>query len=267
MVCVGVMALQGSYKDHICVLESLEVSTREVRFASDLIGLDGLVLPGGESSAMGVLESSTGLFKAVREALDAGLPVYGTCAGLILLSNTAVGQKEGGQALIGGLDATVCRNFFGAQVDSFELDLKEEQNSDFRAVFIRAPAILSLGDGVTPLASVTAVPCDKAKPQVQQFLEESKILLGGKKLPRNNKKNNKKQKQNNGAPLLAGSSEENASMEVVVAAQQNNILVTSFHPELTEDTRWHQRFIKIVMDHVHKKNQEQQGKKKKRQLT
>jgi 5'-phosphate synthase pdxT subunit len=115
---VGVLALQGSFNEHIAALRRLGVQGVEIRKADQLLTVSSLIIPGGESTTMAKLAEYHNLFPALREFVKMGKPVWGTCAGLIFLADRAVGQKEGGQELVGGLDCTVHRNFFGSQVMS-----------------------------------------------------------------------------------------------------------------------------------------------------
>lgn len=149
------LALQGDFREHLAVLAALGADARPVRRASELGEVDGLVIPGGESTVMDKLMRSFGLADALRAAVDSGLPVYGTCAGLILLADRIEGAAPG-QQTIGGLDVTVRRNAFGSQTDSFEVDLDVPDLGDppVHAVFIRAPVITSAGDDVTPVATL-----------------------------------------------------------------------------------------------------------------
>jgi len=153
---IGVLALQGAFAEHIQILERLGVSAREVRKPEELDGLDGLIIPGGESTSMALVAERWGLVEPLRDWVQEGKPVWGTCAGLILLANHADGQKRGGQTLIGGLDVTVNRNYFGRQTDSFvtTLDVPQLGAEPVPAVFIRAPAITALGPQVESLASL-----------------------------------------------------------------------------------------------------------------
>ncbi len=185
---IGVLALQGAFREHVEALRKLGVDAVEVRLPEQLEGLDGLIIPGGESTAIGKLAVKYGLQEAIRRYAQKGNPVYGTCAGMILLSND-VGRD---QPLLGVMDVKVERNAFGRQLDSFETDLEipELGNEPFPAVFIRAPKIEGVGEGVDVLA----------------FLPD-------------------------GTP---------------VAARQDNMLVTAFHPELTDDLRFHRYFLAIV---------------------
>lgn len=156
----GILALQGGFAEHRQVLWRLGVEPVEVRLPDQLRGLDGLIIPGGESTTIRKLAQDYGLAEPLRRLADDGMPVWGTCAGMILLAKD-IGQE---QPLIGVMDIAVKRNAFGRQVDSFEIDLvipeldqvgmEAERGRPFRAVFIRAPAIQSVGRGVQPLASL-----------------------------------------------------------------------------------------------------------------
>ena len=254
-LCIGVLALQGAFKEHAKMLEQttpetatldaearaplidhgglsgIRVTAREVRTAKELEGLDGIILPGGESTAMAKIATRFGSAQAGSEddmlgalrrwAKEDHRPVWGTCAGLIFLADRIVeGAKVGGQAVIGGLDVGVSRNFFGKQISSFEAYIKgppsapeaeknvsgqnnaEEQNlphgNDYLGVFIRAPAVLDVGSNVNVLATVPT--------------------------------------------------EKNERGSVVVAVEQGNMLATAFHPELTDDLRWHRYFVQKCLN-------------------
>ena len=147
---IGVLALQGAFAAHAECLVAVGASPREVRKPADLVGLDGLLLPGGESSTMSQLLDSSGLFDSITQLLGAGMPVLGTCAGLILLSSEILDGRAD-QRCFGAIDVSVRRNAYGRQVDSFETDLETSLGS-MRAVFIRAPRIERVGDGVEVLA-------------------------------------------------------------------------------------------------------------------
>lgn len=152
---IGILALQGAVREHQQMLESLGRPVRRVREPRDLVGLAGLVLPGGESTVMDKLTRRYGVREPIRTAIAGGLPVFGTCAGLIMLADRISDGIEG-QLTLGGLDVLVRRNAFGSQVDSFEADLHvpELGEAPCRAVFIRAPIVESVGDGVHVLAQV-----------------------------------------------------------------------------------------------------------------
>ncbi|KAJ3120654.1 hypothetical protein HK100_012699, partial [Physocladia obscura] len=201
---IGVVALQGAFSEHVFMLQRIpEVKAAiEIRSALDFARLkdsiDGIVLPGGESTAMSILlDREPELRQALRQWVDDNKPIWGTCAGLIMLSNTILGSKQGGQTLIGGLKTTVRRNAFGRQVDSFEIPLSIPALEIYGAnpqtgslalpgVFIRAPVIESIEEGAN--------------------IETIAVLRG-----------------------KAGRDGE------LVAVRQGNVLGSSFHPELTGD--------------------------------
>ena len=196
-ITIGVLALQGDFLEHINMLRKLGVRAVPVRKPEELDAVDGIIIPGGESTTIGKLADRWGLIEPLRAFIAAGKPVWGTCAGLILLAKD-VGQtpKKGGAHVepnrLAVMDITVDRNAYGRQVDSFEADLPADSlpgDGVFRAVFIRAPRIERIGAGVTPL-----------------------LKLG----------------------------------DEVVAAVENNVMVTSFHPELTDDPRLHQFFVEML---------------------
>lgn len=148
---IGVLALQGAFVEHMAVLERLGVDAVAVRLPEQLVRLDGLIIPGGESTAIGKLMTTYGLLEPVRRTIEDGTPVYGTCAGMILLAHD-IGRHD--QPLLGEMDITVERNAFGRQLDSFEEDLfiPVLGPEPFHAVFIRAPSITCVGDGAQELA-------------------------------------------------------------------------------------------------------------------
>ncbi|MGE3271806.1 MAG: pyridoxal 5'-phosphate synthase glutaminase subunit PdxT [Chloroflexota bacterium] len=189
---IGVLALQGAFAEHASMLARLGATAREIRLPADLDGLDGLIIPGGESTTIGKLLVQYGLLEPLRHLVDSGFPIYGTCAGTILLAKDIGGLD---QPLLATMDLVVKRNAFGRQLQSFETDLQVTGLGDepFRAVFIRAPAISSTGPGVDILAS----------------LDDGTI----------------------------------------VAARQNSLLVSCFHPELTNDPRFHRAFLDQVLAH------------------
>ena len=194
---IGVLALQGAFAEHVKICRKLGANAFEVRKPDQLAALDGLIIPGGESTSMGLVAERWGLVEPLRTWVHGGRPTWGTCAGMILLAERASGQKQGGQPLIGGLDVTVNRNYFGRQTDSFEtlLEVPVLGEPPTPAVFIRAPAITEIGPGVNSLAT------------------------------------------------LAGKDAE----LVHVAVRQGAILATAFHPELTDDTRWHAYFLATIV--------------------
>ncbi len=152
---VGVLALQGDFREHAHVLARLGAHVTLVRRAGELDAVDGLVIPGGESTVMDKLSRSFGVAEPLKAAISGGLPVYGTCAGLIMLADTVLDAIDGQQTL-GGLDVVVRRNAFGSQNQSFEtdLDIPALGEPPVRAVFIRGPVVESVGEKATPLASL-----------------------------------------------------------------------------------------------------------------
>ncbi len=156
---VGVLALQGASRRHAEALAALGAHPVEVRTPEDLSGVEGLVLPGGESTTMSRLLALSGLFDPIAERLAAGMPAFGTCAGLILLAGEVLDGRPD-QRSLGILDVAVRRNAFGRQVDSFETDLSVDGlgGGAFPAVFIRAPVVERVGEGVDVLASVGSHP-------------------------------------------------------------------------------------------------------------
>lgn len=152
---VGVLALQGDFREHLAVLSHLGASAVPIRRPEELDAIDGLVIPGGESSVMDKLARTFGLFEPLKAKIAAGLPVYGTCAGLIMIADTLLDSIAGQQSL-GGLHVTVRRNAFGSQLDSFETDIDVPALGEpaVHAVFIRAPVVESVGNDVTVLGQL-----------------------------------------------------------------------------------------------------------------
>ena len=152
---VGVLALQGDFREHLFALEECGVNASVVRRPSELAAVDALVLPGGESTAIAKLTRSFEMFEPLKARIASGMPVYGSCAGMILLADRVLDAAVG-QETFGGLDITVRRNAFGSQVDSFETDLEFSgiTNPPLRAVFIRAPWVESVGPAVEVLAKL-----------------------------------------------------------------------------------------------------------------
>ncbi len=153
---VGVLALQGDVREHLQALTGSGADAVPVRRTSELNSVDGLVIPGGESTTISKLAVAFDLLEPVRERIAAGMPAYGSCAGMILLADEVLDGVEGQQTL-GGLDVTVRRNAFGRQVDSFEetIPVTGVPGGPFHAVFIRAPWVESVGSGVEVLGVVT----------------------------------------------------------------------------------------------------------------
>lgn len=194
-LAIGVLALQGDTAEHVRALEDIGVTGTEVRHRADLDRIDGLILPGGESTTMSKLAARYELLEPLRKYIGDGMPVYGTCAGMILLADRILDGTEGQQS-IGGIEMTVRRNAFGRQTESFEapVAINGIGEEPLEAIFIRAPWVESVADGVTVLGSVTR----------------------GDHAGR------------------------------IVAVRQGPLLATSFHPELTGDTRVHRLFVDMV---------------------
>ncbi len=189
---IGILAVQGAFAEHERCLEKLGITFMEIRKAEDLQNhsFDGLILPGGESTVMGKLLHDLELFEPMKAMIKNGLPVFGTCAGLLLLAKS-IENAEGNQedSHFACMDMVAKRNAYGRQLGSFSLIGEMEGVGKIPMVFIRAPYIAALGKGVTPLAEV-----------------EGKI----------------------------------------VAAREGNLLVTAFHPELTENLAVHKYFLQMV---------------------
>lgn len=167
---VGVLALQGDVREHRRIMESLGAQTVAVRRPTELETIDALVIPGGESTTIDKLLRAFELFEPLRERIKRGMPVYGSCAGMILLADRIEGAIEG-QRTLGGIDMTVRRNAFGRQVDSFEADLAFPAvggDEPVRAVFIRSPWVEEVGPDVRVLADVADGPAKGRIVAVQQ---------------------------------------------------------------------------------------------------
>jgi pyridoxal 5'-phosphate synthase pdxT subunit len=205
-VDVGILALQGDVAEHSAALSELGATPRRVRRPEELAGLDGIVLPGGESTTMSMLLESSGLADPLGKELAAGLPALGTCAGMILLGTDAVDGRPD-QRYFGMIDLTVRRNGFGRQLESFEcdLDVAALTGGPLRAVFIRAPLVETTGPGVEVLATL-------AQP----------------------------------GPLDHGVGPLEAGGAVPVLCRQGAVLVAAFHPELTPDRRVHALFLSMI---------------------
>ncbi|WP_026963048.1 pyridoxal 5'-phosphate synthase glutaminase subunit PdxT [Alicyclobacillus herbarius] len=190
---IGVLALQGAFREHERIFSSLGAETVLVKKVDHLDSLDGLVIPGGESTSIGRLLREYHLIEPIRELAGDGLPVLGTCAGMIVLAKRIHGGEEPHLAL---MDIEVDRNSFGRQRESFEaeLDIPEIGDTPFPAVFIRAPHVVEVDEGVSVLARY---------------------------------------------------------QDRIVAVREGNLVALSFHPELTDDTRLHQYFLKLIEGHTH----------------
>ena len=153
---IGVLALQGDVREHVRALGECGAQATTVRRPEELENVTALVIPGGESTTMSNLAISFGLLDPVRKRIASGMPVYGSCAGMIMLATTVLDGRPD-QESFGGIDMTVRRNAFGRQIDSFEAEVAIEGiGDDFRAVFIRAPWVEGVGPGVRPLGRVTS---------------------------------------------------------------------------------------------------------------
>lgn len=149
---VGVLALQGAFNSHVRVLGELKVATQEVRTPQDLASVDALIMPGGESTTMSQLLESFELFEPIKKMIHEGMPVFGTCAGMILLAKKIIDGRDD-QVSFDAIDIEVQRNAYGRQVDSFEAEIKVHGfDSAFHAVFIRAPRIVKAAQNVEVLA-------------------------------------------------------------------------------------------------------------------
>jgi 5'-phosphate synthase pdxT subunit len=156
---VGVLALQGDVREHIHSLQECDVQAFPVRRSSEIESVDALIVPGGESTTIAQLAEVFGVYQLIKNRIEEGMPVYGSCAGMILMAKEILDAKVG-QKSFGGLDITVRRNAFGRQVDSFESDIAFADGSTdlIRAVFIRAPWVEKVGESVQILASVDSHP-------------------------------------------------------------------------------------------------------------
>jgi len=172
---IGILALQGAVERHAEALRALGAAPVPVRTPAHLADVDALIIPGGESTTMSMLLESSGLFDPLAERLAGGMPAFGTCAGMILLA-AEVADGRDDQRCLGAIDVGVRRNAFGRQVDSFESDLDVDGIADgsFHAVFIRAPVVERVGDGVQVLAAVGDRPvlCRQGRVFVSAFHPE-----------------------------------------------------------------------------------------------
>jgi len=156
---IGVLALQGAFQEHIQAIKDLfasDVCVIPVRNQDQLNSVDGLIIPGGESTSMGIIANKSNLIQPLRTFIN-NKPTWGTCAGMIMLADRVLHQKEGGQFIFGGMDITVDRNYFGSQVQSFETDLRVSQLGEepVHAIFIRAPVVVQVGPKVEILAQLS----------------------------------------------------------------------------------------------------------------
>ncbi|VEU45339.1 unnamed protein product [Pseudo-nitzschia multistriata] len=291
---VGVLSIQGAFEEHQACLEASGCRTKQIRTVADMTeggeALDGMVLPGGESTAMGLIGTATkesggkSVWDALRDFIEVDKkPTWGTCAGMILLAERCVGASaviQDGQALIGGMDILVCRNYFGSQVSSFEMATPPPPTSGgedggmaspYPGVFIRAPAILSAGQEVTVLGKVVATPCRQAAvvlEELERKIEKGETVVqmgvvdalerdGSQLRHREVVKaspcetgEEKKELEQDASIELPGAADGSNAREVICAVRKSNLLCTAFHPELTNDHRWHQYFAQMVKESV-----------------
>jgi 5'-phosphate synthase pdxT subunit len=169
MTTIGVLALQGDVREHLAALAESDALGRPIRRPSELDDVEGLVIPGGESTTMSNLAITFGLLEPIRKRIADGMPVYGSCAGMIMLARTVLDGRPD-QESFGGIDMIVRRNAFGRQVDSFEaaVEIEDIAGGDFHAVFIRAPWVEEVGNGVRVMGRVTSGPAAGRIVAVQQ---------------------------------------------------------------------------------------------------
>lgn len=237
VVVVGVLAVQGDVREHIATITSLGGRAVPVRRASELAGIDGLIIPGGESTTIDKLTRTFGLAEPLRDLITKGLPVYGSCAGMIMLSDViadpATDRDGNPQQTLGGLDLVVRRNAFGRQRESFETDLvfadlattgDAAAEDRVRAVFIRAPWVDRVGEGVDVLAQVPGARTPQPGPAAGPPSSPGGAASSG--------------------PDGAGTDLEPVAR--IVAVRSGNLLATSFHPEVTGERRVHELFIRMI---------------------
>lgn len=265
---VGVLALQGAFSEHIQLLRHAAANLHtadfkwrfiEVRTPQELEQCDGLIIPGGESTAMSLVAARSGLLEPLRDFVKVlRRPTWGTCAGLILLAESANRTKKGGQDLIGGLDVRVNRNHFGRQQESFQANLNlsflgstESTGKDqpYRCVFIRAPVVEKVlphtqgkqtqeDDANATIVAPSKTPVDElAKEELNAEVEIMATLsLRNPELKKNQE-------------------HEHAGAEDIIAVRQGNVFGCSFHPELTEDARIHVWWLGEVIKAVERRQQ------------
>lgn len=172
-VRIGVLGLQGGFPEHEAALRSLGANLTRVRTEQDLAQIDGLLIPGGESTTISLLASQQGLVEPVRACIAAGMPTYGSCAGMIMLADDVLDGRPD-RPSFGGIDMSVRRNAFGRQVDSFEapLEVSSIGSEPFPAVFIRAPWVERIGDGVEVLARLHHQNVDDAAGRIVAVRQE-----------------------------------------------------------------------------------------------
>lgn len=191
---IGILALQGDVREHIHILKKLNAESVLVKHPQDLEYTDALIIPGGESTAIYLLMKKYGLDKAIKERHNHGMPIYGTCAGAILLAAKILGN---GMKPLGLIDIDIERNSYGRQIDSFEAELSIREIGDFKGIFIRAPVVKRLRNGIEILA------------------------------------------EHKNSPVML---------------KQGSVLITTFHPELTDDARVHEYFLGMAKEYEEVRN-------------
>ncbi|PWZ01254.1 SNO-domain-containing protein [Testicularia cyperi] len=336
-VTVGVLAIQGAFREHASHINRLNSSYSSnftirstlVRTPEQLNECDALIIPGGESTAISLGCERIGLLEPLRRWVRAGRPVWGTCAGMIMLAREASGGKKGGQQLIGGVDVRVGRNGFGSQIDSFETGLSikglERQDEPFNGVFIRAPVVDSLllpsdlekvavdqptmvkrvdpnslpasvptpvtnseavpltpNQEAAPTMAVSEPPLPKQTPEVNQALrivvapplyDDTDPAASASRRPpieilATLPEPVTSPRSPANAPIAAADVARDSRLDIpdrpdhdsqIVALRQGNILMTSFHPELTQDSRLHNLYVsKLVLPYKKQQQQQQQ---------
>ncbi|KAF9257070.1 SNO glutamine amidotransferase [Marasmius fiardii PR-910] len=223
---IGILALQGAFVEHQASIERLSLNRNihvlQVRTEQDLGQCDALIIPGGESTTIALLARLSGLLEPLKRFVETK-PVWGTCAGAILLSKSVVGAKKGGQELFGGMSISIARNGWGSQVESFEAPLKVHGLRDsarpFSGIFIRAPVLLSLkaSPNDPPIEIVARLPHDLVPKSLINQVEDY-----------------------------------DADATTIVAIRQGLHFLTTFHPELTKDDRFHEYFVRECVLNIQK---------------
>ena len=224
---IGILGLQGDIAEHGRALTDVGAEPTIVRSPADLDGLAGLIIPGGESTTISQLAITLGLLAPIRKAVGAGLPVFGTCAGMIMLADEVL-DGRGDQEQFGGLDITVRRNAFGRQVDSFECGVAVAQirGPSFPGVFIRAPWVERVGPAVQVLARIPGPGPVKGRNEPENAGSVADRDAG-----------------------IAGAPAQRDTLEGedrIVTVRQGSVLATAFHPEITHDNRLHALFLTMV---------------------
>ncbi len=255
---IGVVALQGAVGEHVAAFQNIGARTVEVRTPADLNGVDAVTLPGGESTTMSRLLGTSGLFDALSDRLAAGMPAFGTCAGMILLAAEVLDGRSD-QRCFGAIDISVRRNAFGRQVASFEADLATECfNAPFHAVFIRAPWVERAGAEVEVLAAVrptispaAASPDDLGITAVNPATRASETVASETVASETVTPETVTSGTVTSRPARSATVTDDAAplvpvSPVPVLCRSGSVLVSSFHPELTADDRIHRLFIDMI---------------------